>query len=195
VFPIHTGFGDFVETTAQARLLGSGNALSVILAGTRSATPTTSESAAFDLSPLPLFLDAGIDRSDAGTPTDMSWTTAAPLSAAAGIVSQLQWNDYPGDGGPNVSGTWTIVSPASVASAVLPSLPAALAAWGPVLGSNYGQLPRVAAVQGSLVPSYAALRAQFANLTLFSGNDWQATLPVLPANGTVVVSVIYPDEG
>jgi hypothetical protein len=195
VFPIHTGFGDFVQTTAQARLLGSSNAESVVIGGTRGAPPAGSASAAYDLSALPLFLTAGVDRSDAGVATDMSWTTAAPLTSAAGIVSALQWSYYPGDGGPNVNGTWTIVSPSSATSAVLPSLPAPLASWGPVQGSGYNQLPRVAAIQSSLIPGYAALRAQFANVSLFASGNWQATLPLLPANGTILVSVIYPNEG
>jgi hypothetical protein len=198
-FVIHPGYADFVQTSAYLSVgLDYDNVDAIVGGATRSAGPTASQSASFDLSTLPMFTGALVDSSDAGTPEQPSvtWTTGTgSLSVADGIYVSAQWDgSIVTDAGTTYSnGTWTIVAPPTATSVRAPALSPQVAAWAPPTGSTWEYLPRVAAVQASVFSGYAGLRAQIGTLSLLNG--YTIVLPVLPANGTIYVSAIYPNEG
>jgi hypothetical protein len=134
----------------------------------------------------------------------VSWSTLAegPLTGATGLIAQFTWRTpaTQGDAGDgatdagdaqDVSGTWTIVAPATPASfgsVQAPAMPTA-SGWGPTpdsIVSVYGT--SVAAFQGSLVPSFASVRAGLSWLLAVMGPAG-VTLP-LPQDGTIVVSSV-----
>ena len=197
-FVIHTGYPDFVQAGAYTTVsTESGNVISIVGGATRSAPPTTSQSASFDLSTLPLITSATVDANDGGIPgqPNVTWTSAGSLSAANGIYVSAQWNaEVATDAGSvSVNGTWTLVAPPTATSVQAPALPASLAAWSPGATASWNSTPRVAAVQASFLSGYAGFRAQAGSLPLMSG--YAIVVPTLPVNGTIYVSGIYPDEG
>jgi hypothetical protein len=196
-FVVHSGYPDFVqaETLADRDSVYS-SVVAFIGGATRSATPPASQTIPFDLSTLPLFNGTSILSDDGGVPAQptVTWTTTGSLSAAAGIYISAQWNasSVTDAGTTYTNGTWTIIAPPTATSVQAPALSSPVAAWAPPAGASWN-MPRMAAVQGSFFPGYPAFRAQVATLPLLQG--YEIVVPLLPANGTIYVSGIYPNEG
>jgi hypothetical protein len=117
------------------------------------------------------------------TPT-VTWTSAAPLTAAKGLVAQLYWSDT--EGGPR--GAWTVIAPPTATSIVPPMLPAALSASGPLETVAYNATPLVAAVDATFLPTYATVRAAGALMTpsqTLRNGGFNAAVPPLPVDGTL----------
>jgi hypothetical protein len=191
-FVVHTGFPDFVQTTAYASL-NTPNESSDVFVTTRGAPPAASQTSALALGTLPALTGATINPDDAGTLQQpiVTWTSAGSLAAANGIFVQVQFSGSYSDGG-YVAGTWSIVAPPNVTSVSAPSLPPSAPVAVPA-NASYGP-PRVVAVQASFLAGYSAFKAQFAAIPVFTGN-WSPSVPLLPVDGTLYVSVLYPNEG
>jgi hypothetical protein len=181
-FTVHSGFPNYVQTGVYI----TGSHGHTFVEVTRSATPTSSQTATVDLSSVPVFTGASLDTTSAGSVArpSVSWSTLSPMSGAAGIVASIPWSDGESDAG-LPTGSWTIVAPPSAASVRAPSLPPAQALWAPQPGANFEPVPTVGAFQGSLVPNYASFRGQWGRVS-YSGK-----VPVLPANGTLFLSLYY----
>jgi hypothetical protein len=197
-FVAHTGYPDFVQVEAfdSISALG-GSAFSFVAAATRTAPPATSENATLDLSKLPFFTSSAVDTTDGGTPEQptVTWTSAGSFAASDGIVTAMQWYAAPTDGGEAYTyGSWTILAPPTATSVQAPALPSQLAAWAPAANAGYYSPPSVAAVQASFLTGYPQLRAQFGSLPLFNTNGNLLSLPPLPVNGTLYVSVIKQND-
>jgi hypothetical protein len=196
VFAVHPGYADVAQAEAYFTMgTDFGNVDSVLVGVTRAPAGTT-PTAAFDFNTLPLITAASVDSTDAGTPVqpEVSWTSGS-LAAANGVFVQLQWSSQPGDaGGGYVSGLWTILAPATATTVRAPAMPASVA-QAPAANAEYGSIPRVGAVQTSLVPGYSGLRALFGTLSFFPNGGYELSVPPLPADGTIFVSGIYPNEG
>jgi hypothetical protein len=196
VFTAHPGYADFVQTGAVYTLgTDFGNIDSVLAAATRSDPATTSQSASFDFSTLPLITAASVDATDGGTVAqpNVTWTSGGSLAATNGIFIELQWYSPPVDGGPNVNGTWTILAPPTSTNVRAPALPSSMAA--PTTGTTYSSPPRVGAVQAPFLPGYGGLRASFGSLPFFPNNNYELSIPPLPVSGTLYVTGIFPNEG
>lgn len=181
-FTVHPGFPSFVQTGVYATDANGHTFVEV----TRSATPTSSQTATVDLSSVPVFTGASLDTTDAGSVArpSVSWSSLSPLSGATGIVAWIPWSDGGSDGG-LPTGSWTIVAPPSAANVRAPSLPPAQALWAPQPGASFEPVPTVGAFQGSLVPNYASFRAQWGLVNYFRD------VPLLPANGTLFLSLYF----
>jgi hypothetical protein len=196
-FVIHAGYPDFVQAGVDV-FSDSNDVFQYVGGATRSAPPTASQSVSFDLSTLPLITGASLDTTDAGTPLQPSvtWTTApGSVSAANGIYVSTQWygSVVTEAGTEYTNGTWTILAPPNATSVHAPALPSQVAAWAPPAGATWVDLPRVAIIQASFLSGYAGLRAVVGTLPLLQG--YEITVPLLPVNGTLYVSAIYPNEG
>ena len=199
-FVVHPGYPDYTQQDALFYLMGpNSSSPSEVFAVTRSAPPTASQTTALALGTLPGFTSASINGDDAGTPVQpvVSWTTTGSLSGANGIFTMMQWYAPAPDGGSQqISGTWTIVAPATATSVQAPSMPAEAAAFTPPATASYNP-PRVVAVLAPFLAGYSAFKSQFATIPIFTpGSAWEPSIPLLPANGlTLYASVIYPNEG
>jgi hypothetical protein len=187
-YPVHTGFPDFVQVGAGTGVIGGGFE-STIGVASRFATPTSSQTTSLDLSTLPWITSAVADSTeDAGASVVqpiVRWSTSGPLTGAAGVIAQFIWGTPPTDGGAQSDGTWTIIAPATASSVQAPAMPAG-SEWAPTPGSSvYAQGARVAALGGSLVSSYASLRAGFSWIDAFAFG----TGGLLPQSGTLAASV------
>jgi hypothetical protein len=194
VYPAHPGYADAVQSEAlytHATPCPNPDPYYdlawALVADTRAAAPAASQTTTFDLSALPLVTSSALDTSDAGTAErpSVTWTSQAPLTAADGIFTIVHW--YVSE--PEVSGTWTILAPSSSTRTHAPALPASLAAYGPSSSSSFFNPPAVAALQSTLAPGYAKLRA---NTGLLPTIDNFVQMPTLPASGTLFVSVYFP---
>jgi hypothetical protein len=191
---MHPGYPDATQTEGSVAFHDVAFTAE-IAAATRAGVATTSQSVSMDLTTLPFLTAAHIDGADAGTAAQpiTTWTTesAAPATTA-GVGVAFTWTSTPLDGGSSVYGSWTILAPPSATSVRAPALPASDSDYVPASNAVYGVTPQVALLQGSAVPSYAVLRAQFgALLPLFSGGS-SLEMPPLAADGTLAVSVVYP---
>ena len=109
-FPLHPDYADFVQSEANVSFSTPSGSLSIIASAERSAPGATSQTAAFDLSTVPLITSTSLDEVDAGTPEQpsVSWTSTAPLSGSNGLIVLTQWYGTTDAG--EVKGGWTIVS-------------------------------------------------------------------------------------
>jgi len=199
-FTMHPGYPDFVQSEVIDTLsLSGGSVFSLAAGATRSAPSATSQVTSLGLSTLPLFTksSASAGANDAGAPSRpvVTWTSTGSLSAAAGIVAQVQWNTPPVDGGGFVYGAWTILAPSTATSIVAPALPASMSGVSPSATSSITTTPAVGAIQATFLPSYAVLRSKFGILPIFStSGSVNLNLPPLPVNGTLFVTAIFQNQ-
>jgi hypothetical protein len=192
VFPHHPGYADAIQDEALERTFSGSFVYGLSLTQTFSA-PTADSTTTFDLSTmLPSISATSIDATPSARPT-VTWTAPTPVGNAGGFV-MFGWST-PTDGG-NVSGTWTIVVPASATSVIAPALPAALAAWAPTPTSYWSpHVPSAAFVDGSALTSYSVLRNTFVGFASGFGSGSDGDPPVLPPGTTLRVSYCGQDDG
>jgi hypothetical protein len=157
-FTMHPGFADYVQAEATSTLYFQ----SALAIATTLPTPTADGTIPIDVSPLaamPILSGVQVDATTAAQPV-ISWTTSSgSLSTVTGILAFDSW-DVSTDGGTS-TGTWMIVSPPTAQTQLqAPELSGAASAWAPVSGATiYNGNLVVWGVQGSALPTYAAVRA------------------------------------
>jgi hypothetical protein len=191
-FSTHPGYPDFVQTEVQTQTAGDGNSVMVLAVANRAPAPTIaspSGSVSFDGSEfLPTITDASIDTTDPIRPS-VTWTPSSPLTAAVATFVSIQWNDQT-DAGDELSGTWTLVVPASQTTVRLPALPDAASASGPSVTSTWPVTnPTVAAAGGPGFISYAAVRATAAIVGAALNPFNEPVIPPLLADGRAQLSM------
>ena len=188
-YATHPGFADFVQSE-----IGNGVSGGFAMIATRAPAPTANGATTMDvdqLASIPLVSGMAVDATDAARP-GITWTgTSSPLTTATALVANLSWNGTDPEGGFQ-SGNWAVVAAAGSQTGVqMPALPASLAEWAPIAGSNF--YPGVAIVEGGTsIPGYAQARAAASAFYPIVQTTCPAAygpaIPALPADGTVMVS-------
>jgi hypothetical protein len=187
-FSVHPGYADFVQTEVNVQLGmppgDDGGVSAYVFAAMAQRSATAPSALALDMSQIPPFLEvASLDSSNAARPV-VSWTGAAPLANADGVLAVVSWS----------GGSWTFVVPPGQSSARAPALPTSSSAWAPGPGASFGPVV-VSIVQATFWSDYAAFRAAPAALVTQSLIDLNgcvgtngSCVPPLPADGTFSMS-------
>jgi hypothetical protein len=191
-FFTHPGFADFIQVEASSTVyFQSGQAMAMTLPA-----PTGDATIPMDLTPLasmPVLSGTSVDTTNPARPT-FTWTTSSgSLSTVTGIVVFASFSGAGGDGG-NTSGNWTIVAPAQAqASLTAPELPGSLGAWiAPSTGFTGGNNVEIWGLQGTALPTYAAVRAAASAFTEQPACNINAPIvPALPTVGTNLMVTMY----
>jgi hypothetical protein len=151
---------------------------------TRIPPPTSAGTLSVDLSNLLPAITAASYTGNVGTPTAISWTTAAPLSDADGLVV---WFDGMNAG--NAYATWTVFGPATATSCTLPTLPPSAANLAP--STVWAVLPTTFAVDVSFFAGYADFKTTFESFSPGAGllsEPGFGLVPILPALGSARIT-------
>jgi hypothetical protein len=185
----HVGYADFVQVEA-ANTVYYESALAIAQS---LPAPATSGTLSLDVSPLatmPVLSGTSIDSTVPSQPV-VSWTTSqGSLSTVTGVIAFASWLGG-ATTGPN-QGTWTIVSPAAATSVQPPALGGSASAWLPGAGANYANGNVVVwGVQGSALPTYAAVRAAASAFpeTPQCGIESPVIPPLPAANETLMITL------
>jgi hypothetical protein len=197
-FVMHNGYAEAAQVEATYTLGQSDFDLisSVGIATRSSDAGASSQGATVDLSQVPIIIGSSLDSTDAGTPAQpvVTWT-AQGAGAPSGIIANLQFGEQRTDDAgdtQSVDGNWTILAPPSATHIQPPAIPST---YAPATNAIYTQTPRVGLVEGTILPSYGAVRAQLGALPSLFSISGGLQFPPLPVDGTLIVSVFYPDEG
>jgi hypothetical protein len=186
-FTSHPGYADFIQTEIDQQQIAQGLG-SIQAIATRAAPPAGSATSTFDVTQfLPAITGATIDSTNSARPI-INLTVSASLASTDGTFGALGWYEMD-DAGDYISASWLILAPPGVTSMQAPTLPTSLSAWAPSTSSMFG-VPAVAAVDGTIIPSYAALRQiglAIAPQGFSQGGVYfnGPTIPPLPVAGTV----------
>ncbi len=132
---------------------------------------------------------------DAGVPARpaVTWASSTPVTAD-GLFVRVRWWESPTDGGPYVSGHWTMVVPPQTQVIQAPQLPPALAAYAPSATSSVNQTPTLVFVDSSLLPGYRELRQVSASVgpsqNMYEDRPGGGLVPILPADGTLKLTAV-----
>ena len=154
-YATHPGFADFIQVEAT-----STNYASAVAIANSLPAPSVDGAIAIDVSPLtdmPVLDGVSVDASNPAQPV-ISWTTSqGSLSTVTGIIAFATWSSSEGT---PYAGTWTIVSPGTAATSLqAPAIAPGLSYWLPAPGATFSDRDAILAVQGSALPTYAAVRA------------------------------------
>jgi hypothetical protein len=184
--PMPDNFGDSLQAFVTAETdRGSPQFASTGFLRRFAAAPTV----AFDFATaLPRFTDGNLTMNTPKRP-ELTWTTAAPLTATDGGFLVVNWTiDVLGDS--FTSGNWTFVVPPGTSSVTAPELPAD-ATYAPTPDHGGPDLRHIVFIESDAVPDYATLK----KLPVGTGGAaaMLSSFRPLPQPGTVRLTALRED--
>jgi len=141
---------------------------------------------------MPALTAADVDAGVLARPA-VTWASSGPVTAD-GLFVRVRWWESPTDGGPYVSGHWTMVVPPQTQVIQAPQLPPALAPYAPSAASSVSQTPTLVFVDSSLLPGYRELRQVSASVgpsrNMYEDRPGGGLVPILPADGTLKLTAV-----